>query len=52
VSYAEYERLQAYEDHFWGERALAASSEPALGVEESMDFLRRRFFERDADASD
>jgi prevent-host-death family protein len=52
LSYAEYERLQAYEDHFWGERALAAAHEPALGVEESMDFLRRRFFEQDEDAAD
>ena len=52
LSYAEYERLQAYEDHFWGERALVATNELALGVEESMDFLRRRSFEQNEDAAD
>jgi prevent-host-death family protein len=49
---AEFERLQAYEDHYWGERALDAGAEPSLGVEDSMDYLRRWFFEQETDARD
>ena len=52
LSYAEYERLEAVEDHYWGQRALAAADEDPLGNEESMEYLRRRFFARDAHASD
>lgn len=52
LSYAEYERLEAIEDHYWGQRALAAAEEDSLGDAESMEYLRRRFFARDPDAAD
>jgi antitoxin Phd len=52
LTLAEFERLQAYEDLYWGERALDAGAEPSLGVQDSMDYLRRRFFEQETDAPD
>jgi len=42
LSWAEYERLEALEDRYWGEAALAAEREGYAGYEETMRFLKTR----------
>ena len=37
----EYERLKQLEDMYWGEKALEAEVEGYIGVEESMELLRK-----------
>jgi prevent-host-death family protein len=45
VDSAEYERLVAMEDAYWGERAMAAKEAGYLSPEESMAFIQQRLAE-------
>lgn len=45
LSREEYERLQAMDDHYWGERAMEAAKTGHLGHEEAMRRLSQRLAE-------
>lgn len=46
VSYEEYQRLSAIEDHWWAQQAAEAEREGFLGVEATRDYLRRKLNEK------
>ena len=45
IDSAEYERLMAVEDAYWGMRAMAAKEEGFLSAEESIAFIQKRLAE-------
>ena len=49
LSREDYDRLQAHEDRYWGERALEAEKRGTIGTEETLRFLNQRLKEIEAE---